>query len=149
MGNVGLLTAAFSLAFVPAPPPRPKANQPDIRKLQGEWVRVRHTVGGKEVKPAAATLVIAGDRLSYGGAPVAGQPAWTIQIDEKKTPKVFDREWVAPGSLLGECWRGVYSLQGDTLTVCSAVDWREDGRPQALIGKTPGHILEVFQRKKP
>jgi uncharacterized protein (TIGR03067 family) len=143
-----LLLASLALGFAPVPPYRPKANQAGLKAIQGEWVRARHTISGRAASPAAATLVIAGDRLSYGQAPVPGQPSWQIKLDERRGPKVLDREWVVPGSMLGECWRGIYTVEGDTLTLCSVVGWSEAARPADFSGKETGHIVEVFKRRK-
>jgi uncharacterized protein (TIGR03067 family) len=140
-----LLTAVL-LGFAPAPFPRVDRTKADLKKLQGEWVRVSHAVGGNPLSPQETTLVIAGDRLEYGEHP--GKEGWEIVLNAQTTPKRFDRTWRRSQNLPSACWIGVYSLQGDTLTICSVRNADDEDRPTNLDGKLPGQVLEVFTRLK-
>src|SRR5262249_36623350 len=79
MRCVMLLTAIFSLAFAPAPLPKPDTGKDDLAKMQGEWVRVRYTRGGQLVAGvASSTVTIAKDHLRYGSRP--GVDEWVITL---------------------------------------------------------------------
>jgi uncharacterized protein (TIGR03067 family) len=140
------LLAVLLVGFAPAPFPRTDSTKADLKKLQGEWVRVSHTIGGTPLSPAGATLVIAGDRLEYGEHP--GKEGWEVELNARTTPKRLDRTWRRSQLLPSAGWIGVYSLQGDTLTICSVRNADDEDRPKDLEGKLPGHVVEVFKRQK-
>jgi uncharacterized protein (TIGR03067 family) len=142
-----LLAAGLSLGFAPAPLPKPDASKVELKKMQGDWVRVSVTAGGDPVVRHDATRVaIAGDRIIYlqGAESVV---EYLITLDAGKKPKVFDSQQVAPTASPGRVYPGVYTLEGDTLTVCFSDPGR--ARPGDL-SVVPGRYLEVFKRvRKP
>jgi uncharacterized protein (TIGR03067 family) len=140
------LLAVLLLGFAPVPFPRADRTKADLKKLQGEWVRVSHAVGGNPLAPAETTLVVAGDRLEYGEHP--GKEGWKVVLNARTRPKRFDRAWQQTQLLPSACWIGVYALEGDTLTICSVRNGDEADRPKNLDGKLPGQVLEVFKRQK-
>jgi uncharacterized protein (TIGR03067 family) len=142
------LIAGLSLAFAPAPLPRPTTTQSELKKLQGEWVRLRVVTAGRETPQGAGvtTIVIQGNGLEYR---TFGKPTkWALTLDARKKPKVFDIRGVSDGMAKYVYW-GVYRLEGDTLTVCSRMGGPESGRPADFDASKPAHYLEVFKRKKP
>jgi uncharacterized protein (TIGR03067 family) len=140
------LFSVLLLSFAPAPFPRIDKTKADLKKLQGEWVRVAHVLSGTPLSSAETILVIAGDRLEYGEHP--GKEGWEVVLNAGTTPKRFDRTWRRTQALPSACWIGVYSLQGDTLTICSVRNGDEEDRPKDLDGKLAGQVLEVFKRQK-
>jgi uncharacterized protein (TIGR03067 family) len=91
--------------------------------------------------------VIAGDRMTYTefGKSLG---AWRIHLEEGKSPKVFDLQGL-PGPTNGRVRRGVYRLEGDTLTICCRLSADEKNRPTGFDVTQPGVHLQVFRRKKP
>lgn len=147
------LAVGLSLGFAPAPLPRPESKKHDLKKLQGTWVRVLCTQGGQQVPipptppgfPLALQVVISGDCMTYLHAGSV-QSEWAITLmSPGKGPKVFDVKGVR--ATAGQ-YRGVYRLEGDTLTLCSHPSSAEKDRPTDLNDSRPGVVLEVFQRVK-
>jgi uncharacterized protein (TIGR03067 family) len=140
------LAALVSLGFAPAPVPKPikpDANKDDLKKLQGAWVRVHLTINGKP-RQANCTITIRGDRLQF---PVPSD-AWLIHLDPSKKPKVFDYKGATP-SVKDIDYRGVYRIEGDTLTICMRQGGAEKDRPHDFDANKQGLWLQVFKRKKP
>jgi uncharacterized protein (TIGR03067 family) len=144
MCRVLLVLAVLSLGLAPAPLPRPDKSKEDLKRLQGEWHRVRVTVGGNFYleKPHETTIVVAGDRMKYA---LAGRPTneWAFTLDATRGPPRFDRKGVK-GDANGLIFRGIYRLDGDTFILCS----REGDRPVDFRGAAPSVYVEAFQRKK-
>jgi uncharacterized protein (TIGR03067 family) len=142
------LLAGLSLAFAPAPPPRPDTTKTELKKLQGEWARVRVVIAGREAPTGGspALIVIKDDRLEYqtGGKPTV----WALTVDARKKPKVFDIRGLSDGVTSFVYW-GIYRLEGDTLTVCSRMGGPETGRPTDFDASRPKFYLEIFKRRKP
>ena len=88
----------------------------DKEKLQGEWTLVKAVVGGKEqgadkIK-AAKPLVIKGDQWT----PPSRKPKLTFAINSTKNPKHLDLRPEGAGDRF--IYKGIYKLEGDTLTFC-------------------------------
>jgi uncharacterized protein (TIGR03067 family) len=150
MRACALLLAVVSLAFAPAPfPKQGDPNKEDLKKMQGSWTTVRRTYGGKPMTGRGEmTVVISGDRVKYLVDGMV-RTEWIITLDAKKQPKIFDRKKVS-GAGAGQILRGVYRLEGDTLSTCYC---QERGvsleRPTDLEGAKAGEWLHVMRRKKP
>src|ERR1700733_13562766 len=91
MRRVLPLIAVLSLSFAPAPfpkPAKPESSKEDLKKMQGTWTRVSVTIQGQKVeeRPGTIAIVITGTHLQFPD-PLDG---WTITVDAKKRPKVFD-----------------------------------------------------------
>jgi uncharacterized protein (TIGR03067 family) len=88
----------------------------DKEKLQGEWTLVKAIMGGKELDAdkikEAKPLVIKGDQWR---PPFKG-PKLTFTIDPSKTPKHLDLRPEGAGDQF--IYKGIYKLEGDTLTFC-------------------------------
>jgi uncharacterized protein (TIGR03067 family) len=138
--------AWLSLAFAPAPFPRPDPGKNDLKKLQGVWLPVALTLesGGTAAQFPWDRMEIVKDRMTYfkNGVQVC---VWTIALDGRKTPKVFDVQ--GSGVNPSPRYEGVYLLKGDTLSICSAQP-RNGGRPASPTTCKPGQMLEVFQRAR-
>jgi len=54
------------------------------------------------------------------------------------------------GTLKGKTWKGIYALDGDTLTICDNALNLDKGRPAAFEARTgSGYIFITFKRAKP
>jgi uncharacterized protein (TIGR03067 family) len=148
MRMVALLLCAFgSLAFAPAPFPRPDPGKAQLQQLQGTWVRVQNGAGGAaRTRAADFTVRIDGDRMKYSqdGENVVFE--YAITLNARKKPPVFDSRGVG-GMARGHVYRGVYRLCGDTLLLCSRLGEAEGGRPATFDATGPGVIVEVFHRQ--
>jgi uncharacterized protein (TIGR03067 family) len=138
-----LALTGLSLAFAPAPFPRPDPGKNDLKKLQGVWQPIALTLesGVPAVQFPWDRMEIVQDRMTYfkNGAPVC---VWILTLDPRKTPKVLD---VRAGEGPTARYEGVYQLRGSTLSICSAQP-RNGGRPECPTACKPGQLLEVFQR---
>jgi uncharacterized protein (TIGR03067 family) len=140
------LLAALSLALAPAPFPRSKPDEGKaaLNVLQGEWSRVRVTVGGVPHSEVGneTTIVITGDRMKYANA---GKPSneWTLRLDGKAAPARLDRKGVSE-VVAGFDYLGIYRIEGDTFTLCSCYQ----RRPTEFGEAGRGVYLEVFERVK-
>ncbi len=147
-----LLTTAKSwsllwilLAFVSAAPAR--AVEP---KLQGTWVATTAQSDGKVADD------VVGHRLTFSGDGFEiqskdGKPlyAGTVQIDPSSEPVAIDFIH-DDGTLAGKVWKGVYVLDGDTLTVCDNAPNLNAARPTALEAEAgSGYVLITFKRTMP
>lgn len=100
------------VAAAPAPKPAPKADHP----LVGQWAVESHVVSGKQLpmpgKPPRVT--ISADRWLWSGRNEADS---CVSVDPKKDPPQID-VWVPTQGDVPSVARGIYRLDGDTLTVC-------------------------------
>ena len=120
------------------------------KKLQGAWTATKAERDGK-----AADDVV-GHRLSFtvnrfqirskdGKLLYEG----TFGVDSKTKPAAIDFEHTN-GGLKGKSWKGIYALDGDTLTTCDNAPDLDKGRPAAFEAKAgSGHVLITFKRAKP
>ena len=120
------------------------------KKLQGAWTAAKAERDGKTADDVAGNrLSIPGNRFeirSKDGKPLY---AGAVRVDPGAKPAAFDFEHTE-GALKGKVWKGIYALEGDTLTTCDNAPDLDRGRPAAFEGKSgSGHILITFQRAKP
>jgi uncharacterized protein (TIGR03067 family) len=120
------------------------------KKLQGTWAATKAERDGK----AADDLV--GHRLSFTGNRFQirskdGKTLYegTFRVDAKTKPAAIDFEQTK-GDLKGKSWKGIFALDGDTLTTCDNAPNLDKGRPAAFEAKTgSGHVLITFKCEKP
>ena len=141
-----LLLALSALAFAPAPLPRPD-RAGDLARLQGGWLLVSRTVGGREQDEGAPRVwVFDGSwlRASWGRL----SEDWHVRLDPRASPRVMQTqtpELKEPGRT--RVVNYVYRLDGDTLVVCyDAGRWRQP--PADLGGQGSNDVRLVFRRQR-
>jgi uncharacterized protein (TIGR03067 family) len=80
-----------------------------------------------------------------------GKPlyAGTVRVDPGAKPAAIDFEH-AEGALKGKTWKGIYRLDGDTLTTCDNAPNLDQRRPPAFEAKSgSGYVLITFKGAKP
>jgi uncharacterized protein (TIGR03067 family) len=151
MTTRGRLTSAICwliLETALAPALAPAAEAP--KGLQGAWTATQAERDGK-----GADDVI-GHRLSFAGnrfqiRSKEGKPlyAGTVRVDQTAKPASIDFDHTE-GAPKGRTWKGIYALDGDTLTICDNAPNPDKGRPTAFEATSgSGHVLITFKRAKP
>jgi uncharacterized protein (TIGR03067 family) len=123
------LLAVVSLAFAPVPPPKPPRADKRAAELIGEW-------------EGPHLLVITKGRAAYhhGGDP----RVYELRVDPSGKPPAYDMR--GTGRVAGRVLRGIYRVEGDTLTLCYHSAGRE--RPAAFEGPGKGTYTATYRRKK-
>jgi uncharacterized protein (TIGR03067 family) len=120
------------------------------QKLQGTWTATQAERDGK----AAEDVV--GHRLAFSRSRFqirskAGKRlyAGSVRVDTKSNPAAIDFVH-SEGALKGKAWKGIYALDGDTLTICDNAPNLEKGRPAAFEAKSgSGYVFITFKRATP
>jgi uncharacterized protein (TIGR03067 family) len=122
----------------------PKKQPGDLDKLQGSWRVTALEMDGNEQSGAlpAATITVSGSAFTTRG--MGDDYAGTIELDPGKKPKAFDLLFTS-GPPNGMRNRGIYTLTGDTWTICIAT--RGDTRPRRFATRPDsGLALETLER---
>jgi uncharacterized protein (TIGR03067 family) len=131
-------------------PPFAQPAEEAQNKLQGTWTATEAERDGK----AAEDIV--GNRLSFTGNRFQirskhGRPLYEgiFRLDPSAKPAAIDFEHTE-GALKGKVWKGIYAVDGDTLTTCDDAPDLDKGRPAAFKAKSgSAYILITFRRAKP
>jgi uncharacterized protein (TIGR03067 family) len=139
-----LVIAGLSLAFAPAPFPKPgkrESKDDDLARMQGAWVRVELGIG-VEPNPDNCRVTITGTRMQFPSA----SDAWNLTLDLGKKPRTIDARHVDNANSL---FRGIYRFEGDNLIIC----WRGAGadpeRPTEFTAGVREVWYQVYKRQKP
>lgn len=122
---------------------QPAGAPAEIESLEGTWQLISATTDGQPADPEALNnvrVVIRDGHHSvyFGEQVVAKEIAFTI--DPTREPK-HTTDTLPDGSRI----KGIYALDGDTLTSCVAPSGQE--RPVEFASKPgSGHTLRVFKR---
>ncbi len=149
---IGLACLSIAvLSATPAPGQEKKLTpqEKEAGKLQGKWqlesLVVRGSaLGADQVK--GRTLVIEGNTIRHtaGGRDLE---RGTVALDPAKKPPTIDQTFDKGGSLGGMTLKGLYRMDGDTLTICNGPLGKD--RPSDLISKPgSGDSLFIYSRAK-
>jgi uncharacterized protein (TIGR03067 family) len=124
-----LLSAVLlSLAFAPAPLPRPVRKPPDP-PIQGSW---------DQVGSPTVTLVVTNDSLTYVNKDRAPS-AYGFRCDPRSSPPTYDLLRSGRSAFIG-----IYRIEGETLTLY----YRSARQARPTSFDDPGAIRETFRRVK-
>jgi uncharacterized protein (TIGR03067 family) len=127
-----------------------EATKKDLDGIQGTWRMVSREKDGKADAADAIKDVLMtneGNKFSFkGSASGAGAMKGTLRLDASKKPKTMDR-MPSDGPQKGKTLPGIYSLEGDKLTICVALTGKERPKEFATTAKS-GRVLSVFKREK-
>jgi uncharacterized protein (TIGR03067 family) len=138
--------AVLSLAFAPAPFPRPGLSKADLEKMQGEWICISFLTEGRrhDLLAHPLTAKVQGDRMTFGSP----DDTWRLTRDGGGIARHIDFHRVKPlGGI--DLIRGVYRLDNDTLTICWCLRKEEKDRPTGFDPAQPNVWVHVYKRKKP
>jgi uncharacterized protein (TIGR03067 family) len=79
------------------------------------------------------------------------KPLYTgiVQMNPNAKPATIDFQQ-KKGAVNGKEWKGIYAVDGDTLTTCDNAPNVKKGRPTAFEAKSgSGYVLITFDRAKP
>ncbi|WP_182871095.1 TIGR03067 domain-containing protein [Stieleria mannarensis] len=118
--GLGLCLAVALILTSPA-----RAAESDMERLQGDWTAEVETDNGKK----KATLTVAGKKIRFDGPDGREWYEGTFVIDDKAKPKRIS-------VLIKDCpidefkkqtVEGIYTLEGDTWTVCATAPGAPEG----------------------
>ncbi|HEX3146705.1 MAG TPA: TIGR03067 domain-containing protein [Gemmataceae bacterium] len=141
-----LFLATANLSAAPAlkdPPPKEPA-------MFGEWLRVGHTEAGMSVAPdhEAHHQMFSPDggwEYTYGGRQGSGGGK-SFVINPRQSPATIDIH-MGPVGRVPANWRGIYKVEGDTLTLCLVTGDRDRPKEFESTADKPTTIW-VFRRVK-
>lgn len=118
----------------------------DLKTFQGEWVLVSFQKEGEDLPATTikARLTVKGERWLYESD--VGEWSATFKIDSSRSPKTIDMT-IGTGDT-ARLQRGIYKIEGDTLTICRAVGRGGEERPKEFPGDHKGRVLIVWKRAK-
>jgi uncharacterized protein (TIGR03067 family) len=140
-----LPAVVLSLAFAPAPFPKPRRGDPapDARQIQGTWQLLSRTCGGEQVSHVVATAQISAGRLVLMDSKGDWRSPFTLTLDPTKKPRWFDTKSEGSSTYTTS---GLYDLQGDDLRLVYTTQGK--GRPSSLDQNAPGVYVDVYRRKR-
>ena len=130
-------------------PPAAGVDSALLKKLQGKWQLAAHEHGAKKAPAkvvAAITLEVSKSNFTTRDGVDVKEDAKVVGLGAGGKPAPIDLE-ITAGSDRGKVVKGIWKLEGDTLTVCTAEPGKERPREFAAREGT-GHTLLVFKRPK-
>lgn len=123
-----------------------KANEADLKAMVGKWKVEKATLGGMDLTDMVKTLTLELQpggkwKMMYGEEKADG----TVTVDASKTPKELDVK-TESGTEKGKTMKGIYKIDGDTMTVAYHVGG--DERPKGFNAKSDTLLLIVYKRIK-
>jgi uncharacterized protein (TIGR03067 family) len=144
---IRILAPALALLLIAQTPEAPTTLETELARHQGVWRAVSFRREGKETPEAivrSITRTVDGDRVVWrrDGKSFSGS---TILLDPSAAPKTIDvRADGGPGR--DKVVRGLYKLEGDALTLCTADP--DEPRPTAFRADVGDRwTLMVFERE--
>jgi uncharacterized protein (TIGR03067 family) len=139
-----------TVAFAPAPLPKPDTSKSELKKMEGNWRVAIREHGGRPMPARHSRDLMAevkGDRLRYTRA---GRvlTEWTLTFDLKKKPRALDMRRVEGLGLRREIvLRTIYLLEKDTLKIYHF--GADDERPADFNVVDKRSWLMVLKRVRP
>lgn len=120
------------------------------KQLRGTWTATKAERNGKAADDVLGhRLTITGNRFQIHAKDGKPLYAGTIRLDPGAKPAAIDFEHMG-AALQGKAWKGIYVLDGDTLTTCDNGPDLDRGRPTAFEAKSgSGYVLITFKRASP
>jgi uncharacterized protein (TIGR03067 family) len=118
--------------------------------LQGSWTATKAERNGETAADLVGhALSFSGDRFQIQSKDKKSLYSGTVRVDGTAKPAAIDFEH-AEGALKGKTWKGIYVLNGETLTICDNAENLDAARPSSFEAKTgSGYVLVRFDRAKP
>jgi uncharacterized protein (TIGR03067 family) len=120
------------------------------KDLQGTWTATKAERDGRAATDLVGhTLFFSGDRFEIQSKDRKSLYSGTVQVDANTKPAVIDFQH-AEGGLKGKTWKGIYVLDGETLTICDNAENLDAARPSEFAAKSgSGYVLVTFDRARP
>jgi uncharacterized protein (TIGR03067 family) len=140
-----LMLATAGIAAIAAGS-RELASAKDLGQLEGKWTAVRAERDGREAADIVGHLLLidgGGFRIQEKGATIY---EGTLGLDLSASPSAIDFKHTGHSSG-GKTWRGIYRIDGETLTICDNAGDLQKGRPTSFDTRpNSGLVLVVFKR---
>ncbi len=140
-----LMLATVGIVGISAEAPT-VASAKDLGHLQGSWTAMRAEYDGREAPDIVGHLLVFEDgefSIKEKGVTIY---RGTFRLDTSASPSAIDFTHTAYSSK-GKTWRGIYRIDGDTLTICDDAHAVQKGRPTRFDTKpNSGHVMVVFKR---
>lgn len=126
-----------------------KVDKAELKKLQGVWALVAHEHGGKKSSNkeiANISLEVADGKFTTRDGVDVKEDASVELLEGKGKPATVELK-IASGADIDKVVKGIWKLDGDTLTLCVAEPGQ--ARPKEFQGaEGTGHTLLVFKKAK-
>ena len=122
---------------------RQKPEKTDLELLQGTWVTTSQPLSGVKQEPKTVTFTFAGRNLALTTDQQTNP--WEVTLDSKTAPKSWDMKHRTDPDVM----KAVYSLEGDTLTVCHNYDLGGWSRRPKDLSDVSYRSKWVLKRQKP
>lgn len=132
------LIALSAAALLAAPVPKQVKKASDADLMRGRWESVSLD-SGSGPKPDKRFLLVGDGTMSMTNDAPSDATAGPLKLDPDQSPKHLDVTWKG----WGKAQLYIYTLDGDTLTMCHAQD--NQPRPTEFKGGNGAHCF-VFKR---
>jgi uncharacterized protein (TIGR03067 family) len=142
LATLWLMVSLVTAAPAPVYKPKKEPGKTDLEKMQGTWVRVSLAIDGRPGVHAPCTITIKGTTMAFGSP----GDDWNLTLDPSKSPKHIHSSRLEKKASIADFW-GIYSLEGDTLTICCREGSNEADRPLTFDKTQRGVWLQVLKRQ--